>query len=321
LETYLVAARLMHFSAVLLVYGGASFCVYGGTTAQRLSRQYRFNSCLIVAMCATIVSALAWWNATAVTMTGAWESAGNANMLLTVLTGTAFGQVWIWRLVLAVLLLVILSVWRSILVSRMGSILVAASAAILAASLAGTGHAVMLSGSRGIALVGAQGLHILAVGMWLGGLPALGLALRDARRYPDQAQLATLVLLLRRFSAIGTVAVLVIAATGLLSAALIVVDLRSVFLIAYGQVLLVKVLAFLLMTVLAADNRWRWTARVADSVSRNSAQDALGPLNANIGFEIGLGVLVLAFVAILGTLSPSPSVLQRSAIAESTYNG
>src|SRR5579864_5610177 len=240
-----------------MLYGGSLFFLYGGNVAQQVMTRHKFRLWLIASLCVANLSALAWWDATAVTMSGNWTGAGDVEVLSAVLTGTAFGHLWFWRLALGLILLGALLSWHSILRSKLGCMIIAIGGAMLAGSLAGTGHAIMLFGSRSALLVGAQIIHLLAAGMWLGGLPPLILALSDGRPHLDSLQPDNLVLLLRRFSAIGIFAVSLIGITGLISAALILSDTRALVSTSYGGVLLAKILAFLLMTVLAIDNRWR----------------------------------------------------------------
>ena len=308
----------MHFASVLMIYGASLFFLYGGKAAQQLLIRRKLTVWLIASVCVANLSALAWWDATAVTMSGNWASASDTRVLRAVLTGTAYGHLWFWRLALGLMLLGALLVWRSILASKTGCILIAMGGAMLAGSLAGTGHAIMLLGPRGVLLVGVQVLHLLAAGMWLGGLPPLILALFNVRTHFASLQLDNLVLLLRRFSAIGIFAVALIGITGLISAALILSDARALLSTYYGVVLSGKILAFLLMTVLAIDNRWRWTARITNSMPRLRSRNAISSLAANVGVEIGLGFLVLALVALLGTLPPESP--QHSADVELTCN-
>jgi putative copper resistance protein D len=106
--------------------------------------------------------------------------------------------------------------------------------------------------------------------------------------------------MLSRFSTLGTVAVGMVAATGILSAVLIVRDMHVAIAAPYGRVLITKFCLVLLMTGLAADNRWRLSSAIRGA----TAHHAIRRLTQNVALEIGFGVLVLGLVGVLGTLSP-----------------
>jgi copper resistance protein D len=167
---------------------------------------------------------------------------------------------------------------------------------------AGTGHAVMLADGAGALLVTAQALHMLAAGAWLGGLLPLVLILWH--RGGDAATLDDLAFVLARFSMMGAVVVSTIAATGVVSAFLIVRDLHSLLAAPYGRVLIVKVCVFLLMTGLAADNRWRLSSAIRGPVRSAPIFAKVEFLTRNVAIEIAFGAVALVLVSLLGTLSP-----------------
>ena len=96
-------------------------------------------------------------------------------------------------------------------------------------------------------------LHVAAASFWLGGLVALGLALSSSG---DHAPLV------RRFSNVAFVSVLVLAATGVLRA---FAELRSVgqlWSTGYGQLLIVKTALLAVLAAIGWVNRYRLVPRI-----------------------------------------------------------
>ncbi|MGK5637810.1 FixH family protein [Streptomyces sp. URMC 126] len=98
-------------------------------------------------------------------------------------------------------------------------------------------------------------LHLLGVGVWLGGLAALLAALRAAEPLPGGAA--------RRFSRLAFTAVCVLVATGIYQAWRQVGGWGALTGTEYGRWLLVKVGLVVVLVVLASFSR-RWTARLTD---------------------------------------------------------
>ena len=305
MQTYLIAARFIHFAAVTLIFGAALFSLYGGDAAWRLLTGRNLRVWLAGGAGVAIVSALLWLDAASATMSGTWEGARDPQIVETILIKTAFGRLWLWRLVLAMMLLGTLLLWQGALVKRAVCRLVVILAGLLAASLAGTGHAVMLTGAPGGLLVTAQALHLLAAGAWLGGLLPLGWVLWHGARETDMTKRDDFALVLSRFSTLGTLVVGVVAATGIVSAVLIVRDLHQAIAAPYGRVLIAKICVFLLMTGVAADNRWRLSSAIRNPARAREAGATIGLLSRNVVVEIGFGAVILGLVSLLGTLSPN----------------
>src|ERR1700676_2152581 len=109
MQTYLITARLLHFTAVMSVFGIALFALYGGGAAWRLLAGQNLRAWLFGSAVVSGLSALLWWDAAAATMSGKLSGARDPQLLRTILLSTAFGRIWLLRLVLAVALAMILS--------------------------------------------------------------------------------------------------------------------------------------------------------------------------------------------------------------------
>lgn len=167
------------------------------------------------------------------------------------------------------------------------------------ASLAWSGHAAASEGALGWLHRGSDIVHLAAGALWIGALVTLLRALLGSAREPESAgQLAAA---LRRFARVGTLVVVLLAATGIVNLVAIVgiADLRALSGSDYGRLLGLKLLLFVAMLGLAGLNRWR----LAPALGR-SEDGGRAALRRSIGTETALAFAILALVAILGTLSP-----------------
>jgi putative copper resistance protein D len=141
--------------------------------------------------------------------------------------------------------------------------------------------------------------HLLAAGLWLGGLAPLAWVLRQARRQTGDFEISVTRDALRNFSHMGYVAVALIALTGTINTLLLVGSPGAMFETSYGRLLAFKILLFLAMVVVALINRFRLAPRISGEVS------ALRALGRTVALEQGLALAVLAIVSVLGTWPPA----------------
>jgi putative copper export protein len=222
-----------------------------------------------------------------------------------VLTQTRFGEDWLIRAALVVVIAGCLlvqgytrkhvSVWIGLL----------ASAAFMA-SLAWAGHG---AATENVPFAGihlpADILHLLATGAWLGALLPLVLLLAEVRHdgSPDELEVAQAATL--RFSTLGLTSVGTLLVTGLVNTWFLSGTVAALLGTLYGQLLLVKVALFATMIAVASRNRTRFIPRLTAVASEASVRlRALRQLGGNASIEASIGVLVLAVVGIIGTLPP-----------------
>jgi putative copper resistance protein D len=136
--------------------------------------------------------------------------------------------------------------------------------------------------------------HLLSAGLWIGALWALGWLVVHLPQTP-QTETA-----LRRFSGVGQLAVAVLVLTGAVNAFGVLGDPVKLLTTRYGQLLDVKLLAFVGMLALAALNRFVLTPRLAT----DARGDSLRQLRYQILGEQALSLVVVAIVAVIGTLDP-----------------
>src|SRR5262249_18655613 len=130
----------------------------------------------------------------------------------------------------------------------------------LLASLGWIGHAAM---GNCAAHELNQTVHLLAAGLWIGGLVPLAWVLRQARRQPGDFGISVTRDALRNFSQMGYVAVALIALTGAINTLLMVGSLDAMIGTPYGRLLAFKILLFLGMVVVALINRFRLVPRIS----------------------------------------------------------
>ena len=109
-----------------------------------------------------------------------------------------------------------------------------------------------------------------------------------------------------RFSILAAISVVILFTAGLVNTWFLAGTVPALIGTGYGRLLLAKIAIFVTMVTIAAVNLLRMTPRLAGaSVGRRPLiQGALGHLRRNALVEAGLGLCVLAIVAILGILPP-----------------
>lgn len=299
----LVIVRAVHFAACLTALGTAGFAMLAAGPAgagQAFDRRLKWLAAAALAV--ALLSGALWFGLVAKRILdvplGAllWDDG-----FASVATDTRFGRHAILRLALAALAgtALLLSRWRWPAV---------AAAAALAASIAWTGHAGAGTGGLGAILIVSDVVHLVAAGLWLGGLPALAFVLIHGWRDPARAEAATRATL--RFSTIAVACVGLLAASGLTNSAILLGWPGDLLASTYGRVLALKVALFATMLILATVNRYRLTPRLP-------GPRAIRRLTATTLAETGLGAGVVLLVGLLGTLPPASHLHMHRAASNS----
>ncbi len=301
MEIAVVLARFGQYLGSAGLFGGALFLARqpfcGGQGRERLLLT---GSAVLLA-----VSTLAALIAQAGGMAGETNPLADPSMIGTVMTSTTFGYAVAVRLAAtaaAIVMLVRRPKGRTLGVCT-------ALGAVGAATLAWGGHGAADEGFAGAVHLGADIVHLLAAGLWIGALGALTVMATE-RALPSRPDgIGRLYKALDGFSGMGTLAVGLLIATGLVNSWLLIGPhhLAAVFTTFYGRLLLTKLVLFAVMVALAAANRWRLTPRLAKAPAPGDTLPAVAALRASVGFETALAVCVLALVALLGTLAPPVS--------------
>jgi copper transport protein len=225
---------------------------------------------------------------------------------------TRFGQAWVLRIML-LLILAVLLVWskREAEQTPKGAWLaVAASATGLAVTPALSGHAAAGPAAAVGAVVGV--VHFSAAAVWFGGLVLLGTCVLPRAE-------GELVGAVARFSSVAFTAMVVIVVTGMVQGWRQVGSLQALGHTAYGRLLVVKVAAFLLLIAVAGQSRAlvrrKLTARVLIGAPDRGGPGAALPgltddarslwlLRRLVLAEVVIAIVVLAVTALLGITTP-----------------
>ncbi|MHC8314121.1 copper homeostasis membrane protein CopD [Pseudomonas sp. LB3P31] len=278
----MVLCRFLHFTVVLMLVGAWVFRpLLLGRDATTLDQPLTRLSRWLAAV--ALVSGVCWLLLITASMAGDWQAAFDLPTLQLVLRNTFFGQVWRWHLLLnGLLLALLLTPWHARRAPRL------VLGGLLLAALAPVGHGAMLDGLSGQLLILNQIVHLMCVGIWLGGLMLLVMILRQPRGQPIGA-------ILERFSGVGYALVAGLVVTGLINVRVLTGQLWPTPLWSgFALILLIKVTLVVVMLGLALFNR----LRIKDCEQRMEA------LKASVIMEWLLGIGAVAAVSLLGTMPP-----------------
>jgi len=179
----------------------------------------------------------------------------------------------------------------------------------LVASLAWLGHAGAGEGPNQNLQLTGDVVHLVAAGMWPGGLVPLAIFLGcylGKNRNSDSllaARIAT-----RKFSAFSLVAVALLVISGIVNSWCLVGNLHALVATDYGRLLLAKLALFTAMIGIGAWNLFLAKRRLpmVEALAGNESQSAALKIVArNVLIEISLGTLVLIIVGLLGIMPPA----------------
>lgn len=300
-EAGLIAARFLHYAALVLAFGTFAYVGYGAMSAgmaRRLGRLGLGSSALL------LIAAVAVLVATVAGLGGGFASLSDPTLWSAIVADTDFGRVWFARLVMAALLIAVaVVVWRSPVRApkRVGLLL----AGGLVVTVALTGHAAAEEGASGLVHRTADAAHLLAAAVWLGALPPLLFLLgRDPSGVRED--LGTASARLVAFHSIGLAAVAVLIVSGAVNSWFLVATPEALLNTTYGRVLLAKLALFAVMIGLAAENRLRLVPALARDYAQGIANgQSAAALRSRIRAELVLGMVVLLTVAVLGAIEPA----------------
>ena len=301
----LIVSRLLQFAAVIVVFGCGAFRLYGlgaDTTPTYANALTIFDAWFwrvaTVGAIVALLSALILVLGVTANMAGSAAAALDPNTIGKVLFGTSFGRAWCWHLVFAILAVGVCLVPKA----RWQMPVILVLSLLLLVSLGWVGHALEGEGAARLVHQINQMVHLLAAGLWLGGLVPLAWLLGRARSPSGAVWISVARDVVPRFSQMGYVAVALLAATGLLNTLLLVGSIHALVGTPYGRLLALKILLFLTMVVAALFNRFRLLPRLRREAQTSTAAAALA---RSVLCEQGVGLAILAVVSILGTWPPA----------------
>ncbi|MBV8736302.1 MAG: copper homeostasis membrane protein CopD [Alphaproteobacteria bacterium] len=305
MESFLIAARAVHYASSISLAGVFAFISFVAIPEISPRLGQRLSMLAWASLVLAVLSGGAWLVFVAAQMSGQPVAATvSQGLVAIVLQRTRFGQVWMVRAVLAVILAALLSLprgWRGRLWNWGGL----AFAAGLLASLAWAGHGGATPGRPGDLHLAADMLHLLAAGAWVGSLIPLALFLAGAWQNADPGA-RTLRRVVTRYSVLAATSVGVLFAGGLANTWFLAGSTPALIGTDYGRLLLAKVAIFVTMVTIGSVNLLRMLPRLAPTAAEGAPRQraALSHLRRNALVEAGLGLAVLGIVAVLGILPP-----------------
>jgi len=303
----LIGVRFALYLALAALFGLSAFSLYGLRTGER-GDALALRAWLVASAGLSLLLSIGWLVLMASSMAGTPLWPLDLEAISELLTGSAVGAAWKLRMAaLAVgALAAVLAAGRGFWL-----LIVTLAAAVALATLAWTGHGAMDEGVSGWVHLAADILHLIASGAWVGALLGLVLLVSRPVRRVDAAHLALTHRALHGFGAVGTVVVGTIVITGLVNGWLLVGvgNVAALATTLYGQLLLAKLALFVAMLGLAALNRYRLTPAFECSIAGADHRGALGALRRSLAVETACIVMILGFVAWLGTLAPPASAM------------
>jgi copper resistance protein D len=304
----MVYVRAIHFAAVILAAGVVIFQFLvaepalrtaGGDFRARIETlRRRWTWMVWTGLSAAAVSAAIWVLLLAADIYDApvgdvWRNGG----VWTVVTQTRFGQVWSLRFTLGALLAALLALKDPARRGRLGAIAVVLAIGILIGP-AWTGHAGATPGALGQFALASDALHLLAAGVWVGGLLPLAMLLDCAwhEKQPGWAVLTSEAV--GRFSRLGIASVGLLLASGLINSWYEVGSIDNLVETSYGWLVIAKLGLLAAMVAFAAVNRFYLTPRLA-------AAGAVRQLERNSLAEAALGFAAVLVVGFLGSMAPA----------------
>jgi putative copper resistance protein D len=300
----LILARLLHYAATTTLFGASLFSLYAYASAEPEALQRWRTRLLLAIAVAAVLSGLLWFAFSAANMAGSLSDLADTAILRAVVSDTAFGVVWTWRMLLAVIIVFVIGVRRFPTTTASQKLVVAILAAALLASLAGTGHTQVEEGWARIVHMLSDAAHLLAAGAWLGGLIPLAYILA---RHPKTIEEWLTDQVLLRFSGMGYIAVATLVGTGLINGWFLVGSVSNLSGTPYGQLLFAKLVLFAGMLALAAANRL-WLVPSISNSQPDASQRSMASfrrLRNHVFGEQLLGAIILLVVSFLGTMRPA----------------
>ena len=309
--------RFVHLTAAIVLAGGFGFLLLVARPAfaratQRsdsLPNYYWRSQLRLFRWCVAVLvmTALFGLGLQAANVSGAASTSFQSVVLLS--TETQFGRVWLARLALLIVIAILLTgrteTHATALFLGLGFTLTAG----LLAALALAGHAAAADGLALALQLSADGMHLLASGVWLGGLVPFACLLRQCRRNGDATSIAVAQEATRRFSNLALASVIMLIGTGIYNTWNLVGGFAPLFGTAYGKLLLIKLALLLPLVSIGAINRLRLKPAIVKSSDRaEETSVALHRLSRNVIIEVSLGVVILLIVGHLGVTPPARHV-------------
>jgi putative copper resistance protein D len=302
MRTLLLAALWVHLASSLVVVGAFFMLLLAGVprapSARRWEETVVAGSRLVVLV--AIGSGLVWLLARTALFENRPQAALETGAVLRAILDTWPGLVWLARHGLLVMLGAFLAIRADVLdgvnwVAARGEAL---GLATLSLALSSASSHAAASTPRAGSAVAVDVVHLLAAGAWIGALGPLALLLRAASHDNGADSLPYAVRAARRFSRAALIAMLLLMASGVLSALIQVESIVGLMGTTHGRLLLAKLAVLVPILALAAVNR----RRVLPALS---SPDVRRRLATFVTLEAGLAFVVVALGAAMTLTTPA----------------
>jgi putative copper resistance protein D len=299
-----IAVRFALYADLMVLAGMTAFSLYALSAAERTSGILPLmRPAVVLALIGLVLSGFGML-ALAAAMTGSSVWGLDGEVLREIIGESSIGTAWIVRMVAMVM--AVLSAGALDRHPSAAHFALLAATALAIATLVWTGHAGATVGWTGTVHRLSDIIHMLAASVWIGGIATFSWMLFRPLPALSGLHLAATHGALDRFSQVGTFAVGLIVATGIINCLAVVgfPHFTQLPLTVYGQLLLIKLLLFSAMLALAALNRWRLTPALSVAIRDNNPESAVIGLRRSLLAEGSAALAILALVAWLGTLDP-----------------
>ena len=306
IEVIAAIARWFQLAANLILLGSCVFLAITSTEkrvyiAAWVGKLERLFPWLAMSIPLGLVIILA---TTIVQITGNIGSLWQQEVWLGIVGDTRVGQIWIWRVVLAVLLLFVVIYLRKTPKVRWRYILCAVTATLplIASSLVSHTAAEELS----VTAIIPYALHLILAGVWFGALPAFLLLIYennkdDKHKKGNSLEFETL----KRFSSIALPMMLLIILTGVIVGDRIF-DGYYAALVAtpYGWLLSAKIFLLGIILLIAARVRSYWFPLLMDSKQVVNASDNREGIRKWVRIEFILALILVLLATLITNTTP-----------------
>jgi putative copper resistance protein D len=244
-----------------------------------------------------LISGIVWLLAIVASITDSGIQLATVGEVISV---TQFGHLWLFRSLLG------LAIAGGLLHDSLRkrscahlNLLCVGLAAVNLGSLAWVGHAGAGAGSLANFHLLTDLVHLLVSAMWPGGLLPLVIWFSvNPRRGENEPEA-----IVRRFSAISLVAVVILAVSGLLNTLFMIKRFADFYATSYGQILIGKIILFLIMIGFGMQNRRLLKIQRSNELE-SMDRGATGHLFRNVCVESALAFVVFGLVGALGAIEP-----------------
>jgi len=302
-----VTARFLHLAACVVLVGGAALILIAGPSDRptALGWQRRIVRWSVGLVLVALGAGLIALFHQAAVVSGRSAAALEPTSLMAVVLETHAGRIWLARQ--GLLVLVAAFVWLAPrAVSRLdwlagrGELVLLSALALGLLATAGHAAAVTPAATGAVAI---DALHLLATGIWVGGLLPLGALLAASARDDGADTRPYAVLAARRFSRLALACVAVLVLSGVTNAIIQIGSVPALVGTTYGRLLLVKLALLLPILLIGGLNRRVLIPRLAGDAA-TVGRPAMRDLGRHVVLEAALALALLVIVATMSVTPP-----------------